>query len=121
MKGSGLFLVIFSVLSAHVSGGANEPIADNELGLTAKSCAESYCADSGKDGLQLWLSVYGGCGMNEAPTAGKKGLEAGTTQLIDEDKTAETRWSPTTVGSLSAVMASVGLMMGFAQGMKRHT
>jgi hypothetical protein len=121
MKCSALFMA-FSMLVATVSGGANEPIADNELGLTSKACAESFCGASGKDGLELWLSMYSVCGVSEPPV-GKKAAEGGVTQLVDEGATAatvETRWSPTTVGSVSAVMASVGLMMGFAQGIKRQ-
>lgn len=42
-----------------ISSGANEPIADNELGLTAKDCAMQYCEDL--DALALWLSLVDVC------------------------------------------------------------
>ena len=42
-----------------ISSGANEPIADNELGLTAKDCALQYCEEL--DALALWLTLVDVC------------------------------------------------------------
>ncbi len=38
-------LLALASVAVAISSGANEPIADNELGLTAKDCALQYCAD----------------------------------------------------------------------------
>ena len=50
---------------AAVLAGSNEPIADNELGLTAKDCASQYC--SSKDGLGLWMTLEQMCMMDPNP------------------------------------------------------
>ncbi len=42
-----------------ISTGANEPIADNMLGLYAKDCALQYCQD--RDGLSLWMTLVDTC------------------------------------------------------------
>lgn len=42
-----------------ISNGANEPIADNELGLTTKDCALQYCESL--DALALWLTLVPAC------------------------------------------------------------
>lgn len=48
-----------------ISTGANEPIADNQLGLTAKDCALQYC--SSKDGMVLWLTLMNVCVSDPNP------------------------------------------------------
>ena len=45
--------------------GANEPIAPNELGLTAIDCATQYCVE--KDSLLLWLSLENVCFSDKQP------------------------------------------------------
>jgi hypothetical protein len=52
------FLCIPMVAYA-ISNGANEPIADNELGLTTKDCALQYCESL--DALGLWLTIVSEC------------------------------------------------------------
>jgi len=52
------FLCIPMVAYA-ISNGANEPIADNELGLTTKDCALQYCESL--DALGLWLTFVSEC------------------------------------------------------------
>ena len=52
------FLNIFTVVYT-ISSGANEPIADNELGLIARDCALQYC--NSKNGYELWLSLQKRC------------------------------------------------------------
>lgn len=57
-----LVLLLFTagfVITYAISNGANEPIADNELGLTTKDCALQYCEDL--DALALWLSIVEVC------------------------------------------------------------
>ncbi len=51
-------VVVVSLVHA-ISNGANEPIADNELGLTTKDCALQYCTSL--DALGLWLSFVSVC------------------------------------------------------------
>ncbi len=46
-----------------ISSGANEPIADNELGVTAKDCALQYCEEL--DALALWLSLVDVCSRGD--------------------------------------------------------
>lgn len=48
-----------------ISNGANEPIADNELGLTSKDCSMQFCVE--KDSLGLWLSLQNTCSQNANP------------------------------------------------------
>lgn len=86
--------------------GSNEPIADNELGLTAKDCASQYCAS--KDGLGLWMTLEQMCMTDPNPY-----LVAQVDQAV-----SPSAWSPTVVGALSAVMGVVGMMVGFASGHK---
>jgi hypothetical protein len=60
-----LFFVGSVLMTAHaISSGANEPIADNELGLTAKDCALQYCEEL--DALALWLTLVDPCTHWEA-------------------------------------------------------
>jgi hypothetical protein len=107
-------LAVFAAFSADaVHGsmtGANEPIADNELGLTAKACAETYC--SAKDGLELWLSFSGVC----------LAAETQNPYLMSKETSAAAAspalWAPAHVGAVSAVVAVAALMAGFAQGVK---
>ena len=108
MKISGMLLTL-SALVVGALGGPNEPIADNELGLTAKACAEKWCnADSGsKDGLELWLTLNTECG---APTT--------KTTLAENADAGSDLWSPTAVGTISALLGVTGLMAGFTQGMR---
>ena len=88
--------------------GANEPIADNELGLTAKACAEAHCAS--KDGLELWLTLQRECTADQTTFLAAK--------EVNEAKRAEAAalWSPTAVGTVSALVGVLGLVAGFSQG-----
>jgi hypothetical protein len=45
-----------------ISNGANEPIADNQLGLTTKDCALQYCESL--DALALWMTFIPECKTN---------------------------------------------------------
>lgn len=53
-----LVLGAFGLVRA-ISNGANEPIADNELGLTTKDCALQYCETM--DALALWMTFVSEC------------------------------------------------------------
>ena len=53
----GMLVVLMSARA--ISNGANEPIADNELGLTTKDCALQYCESM--DALALWLTFESEC------------------------------------------------------------
>lgn len=54
----GLLFLMTTVVHA-ISNGANEPIADNELGLTTKDCALQYCETL--DALGLWMTFVSEC------------------------------------------------------------
>jgi len=108
----GAAIAVFLSLAAGAMAGANEPIADNSLGLTAKACAEKYCAGA-KDGLELWLTMSSECSVASAKLERLSGLT--------EDGSAdagESLWSPAAVGTVSALLGVTGLMAGFAQGIK---
>lgn len=45
--------------AAAIASGANEPIADTELGLMARDCALQFCRE--KDALALWLAIVDVC------------------------------------------------------------
>jgi hypothetical protein len=59
------FLHVLATVTAvsAISSGANEPIADNELGLTTKDCALQYCKEL--DALALWLTFVNECKTHE--------------------------------------------------------
>ena len=59
--------VLVAALACAVAAGAgaNEPIAPNELGLTAIDCATQYCTS--KDSLLLWLSLENSCFSDKQP------------------------------------------------------
>lgn len=100
-----LSILAFFATVALATAGSNEPIADNELGLTAKDCASQYC--NSKDGLELWLTLEQMCMMDPNP------------YLVETGQQAEAvTWSPSVVGSICAVMGVVGIMVGFASGSK---
>jgi hypothetical protein len=112
MKFSGVLAAFAAMGASLVQGsmtGANEPIADNELGLTAKACAEAHC--SSKDGLELWLSFSSECMDADAQNPY---LAAKDTSSSEE----AALWAPAHVGAVSAVVAVSALMVGFAQGVK---
>lgn len=93
------------MIFAGAMAGTNEPIADNELGLTAQSCAAQYCTD--KDSLLLWFNLAGKCNA-----ADNKYIFSEVT-----DEASAKKWSPSAVGSISSIMAVVGVIIGFASGM----
>lgn len=68
IMGRALALVCAAVTCAVAAGaGANEPIAPNELGLTAIDCATQYCTS--KDSLLLWLALENTCFSDKQPRA----------------------------------------------------
>ncbi len=104
--GIAVHLVVMSFAVVHVCAGANEPIADNELGLTARDCAASYCTS--KDGMELWLSLSQACAATANPYFAARPVS----------KPAEALWTPVAVGTVSAAVALAGLALGFVSGRK---
>lgn len=104
-----LLWLFLAALVAIVHGGANDPIADNELGLTAKECSK-FC--SAKDGLQLWLSFGESCMEASATTT------AGLSLATKSSSKKQEVWSPTTVGAVSAVMGGMCMFVGLMSGSK---
>lgn len=60
-----LLLALCAAAHTAAAAGANEPIAPNELGLTAIDCATQYCTE--KDSLLLWLSLENVCFSDKQP------------------------------------------------------
>ena len=74
--GRALAVVCAAVACAVAAGaGANEPIAPNELGLTAIDCATQYCTS--KDSLLLWLALENTCFSDKQPCAAASSNVAG--------------------------------------------
>lgn len=108
-----LLWLYLAALVAIVHGGANDPIADNELGLTAKECSK-FC--SAKDGLQLWLS-FGELCMEARTISPTTGISL-STESAKESSSKQQVWSPATVGSVSAVMGGMCMLVGLMSGAK---
>ncbi len=112
-----------------ISSGANEPIADNELGLTAKDCALQYCES--KDGMALWLTFVNECVSNPNPYGNSfshQSSEALETNMIEVKSLEELndplssflmQKVPSLVGGyVCASISLVGLLMGYVIGVK---
>ncbi len=93
-----------------ISSGANEPIADNELGLTAKDCSMQHCLE--KDSLGLWLSLQNVCsGVSANPYF---------LEINNSETTIHNNYSPLVVGSLCAMASVVSLILGYTVGHSYH-
>ncbi len=104
-------LVLIFVCVQAISSGANEPIADNELGLTAKDCAKQYCEQ--KDGLGLWLTLVNECVDSPNPYFVEK---INKINNIDTNSIFEEGVKPIVVGGISAILGIVGLILGYTLG-----
>ncbi len=93
-----------------ISSGANEPIADNELGLTAKDCSMQHCLE--KDALGLWLSLEAVC---SEVSANPYFLE-----INNNETNVSNEYSPLVVGSLCAMASVVSLILGYTVGHSYH-
>lgn len=108
-------------ITVHGLAGPNEPLADNELGLTSKDCS-SHCDN--KDGLLLWIASKDVCDASllsssspssSSPISSSDHQQRSQAQL-SSSVTENKLWSPVAVGSLSAVFALVGMMIGLETG-----
>ncbi len=110
------FLILFNLKNINaISTGANEPIADNELGLTAKDCALQYC--SVKDGMALWLTLVNECVSNPNPYfIEKNNIEI--KKEYDIDNLLMENIEPMTGGFVCAIMSMFGLIFGYIIGIK---
>ncbi len=88
-----------------ISSGANEPIADNELGLTAKDCSMQFCIE--KDSLGLWLSLQNKCLQNANPYF---------LEINNSEKNISNEYSSIVAGSLCAMASLVSLILGYTVG-----
>ena len=105
-----LFLYSFSTVYA-VSNGANEPIADNQLGLTAKDCALQYCED--KDGMALWLSLLQECNVQKAnPYFREVKEEKKVCDVLDTK--GDLFFTPQTSGMICGMMSLIGFLLGYS-------
>ncbi len=99
-----IIIQLVSIISA-ISTGANEPIADNELGLTAKDCALQYCKV--KDGMALWLTLANRCVEKANPYF----MEID--HYVNEDFES---FSKLTAGLFCAFMSTMGYYSGYFIG-----
>ena len=109
----GLALFVFQVYA--ISSGANEPIADNELGLTAKDCALQYCEE--KDGMSLWLTLVNECVSSPNPYFMTKNINSNKENQLDEFMGV----SPIIAGSICAMLGVIGLLFGYVIGTYEKT
>ncbi len=103
------YVILYKIVYVYaISSGANEPIADNELGLTAKDCALQYCTE--KDGMSLWLSLVNQCVSNPNPYFRQKTTRESYEEVVNTDEYIIT---PMISGSLCVVMGLVSFMLGY--------
>ncbi len=104
-----LFLLQLSIQFIEIfciSSGANEPIADNELGLTAKDCSMQFCAE--KDSLSLWLSLQNMCsGQSSNPYF---------LEINSSERSVYNSYSPLVIGTLCAMTSLISLLLGYSIG-----
>lgn len=105
-------LIILFLLQVHaISSGANEPIADNELGLTAKDCALQYCKE--KDGMALWLTLVNKCVNSPNPYFIEKTIENPYTSVQNYNSI---HFNNIVTGSICSMMGLLGLISGYIIG-----
>ncbi len=112
----GILLIGIQVYA--ISSGANEPIADNELGLTAKDCALQYCEE--KDGMALWLTLVNECVGSPNPYFMEKNIGQNQhTQINQVNQLLGV--SPIIAGSICAMVGVIGLLFGYVVGTYENT
>ncbi len=119
-----LFLYYVNNINA-ISSGANEPIADNELGLTAKDCALQYCTI--KDGMALWLTLVNECVSNPNPYfVNIKGFNEEKEIEIELNKNYNIndflmeKVDPMIGGFVCSIISMFGLLFGYVLGIKHE-
>ena len=94
-----------------ISNGANEPIADNQLGLTAKDCALQFCEE--KDGMALWMTLVQQCNeMHTNPYFKEEFHKNGPICFQQENK--DFIITPGVSGMMCSMMSFIGLIMGYS-------
>ena len=123
-----LFIVLSTLLLVRAP---NPEIADNELGITSRACAASYCTT--KDSLELWLALEWDCHQDDKVTGDGQGPAATTTETIIQAPSRgrrKTRRRLTTDASTSlslsvtrvvtaiaaSVLSVVGILTGYRVG-----
>ncbi len=104
-----LFLILGFVNA--ISSGANEPIADNELGLTAKDCALQYCEE--KDGMALWLTFVNECVDSPNPYFMEKNYNP---TISTSSNIFDFGVSRIVAGSICSMFGVIGLIFGYVIG-----
>jgi hypothetical protein len=113
-----LGIILFFLQVYAISSGANEPIADNELGLTAKDCALQYCEE--KDGMALWLTLVNECVGSPNPYFTEKNTGQNQhTQINQVNQLLGV--SPIIAGSICAMVGVIGLLFGYVVGTYENT
>eukprot|EP00611_Tribonema_gayanum_P026506 TRINITY_DN6339_c0_g1_i2.p2 TRINITY_DN6339_c0_g1~~TRINITY_DN6339_c0_g1_i2.p2 ORF type:complete len:136 (-),score=26.03 TRINITY_DN6339_c0_g1_i2:310-717(-) len=107
-------LVLLTAVPVASGMGANDPIADNNLGKIARTCAAALCPDT-KDSLQLWMELQPVC-MGRT-----KGILSNFQVLPGESADGSngasiSLWSPFVVGAACALAAMVGVVFGLRSG-----
>ena len=116
---------------------SNPEIADNELGITARACADHYC--SSRDSLDLWMAVEWDCHKDEAAGGDGQGPESSTaveeiaqapsrrrqlsastgtstSLLVILDDIAALTVTRILTAVVSSILSVVGLLVGFRVG-----
>lgn len=134
------------ILAPPIVKAANPEIADNELGITSRACADNFCTD--KDSLDLWLSleyychydeVYQGTGDGPVSSATAETIIQAPSRRALQDETnspqatsrrrrltstslslisyiAALTLSRMTTATFSAVLGVVGILLGYRVG-----
>jgi len=128
----GFVLLLTQLLSVLA---ANPEIADNELGITARACADNYCVS--KDSLDLWNSLEWYCHQSEKVLGDGQGPVYSSVEDISQAPSRRRILSSTGSSSLwsffenvttltvtriltalvSSVLSVVGVLVGFRVGL----
>lgn len=104
----GLYMIVVNA----ISNGANEPIADNQLGLTAKDCALQYCQN--KDGMALWMTLVQQCNSLHAnPYLMEVSMEKSVPVCLQSENN-DFVITPQIAGMICSMMSLIGLFMGYS-------
>ncbi len=104
------YLLLFMIPMVYaISNGANEPIADNQLGLTAKDCALQFCED--KDGMALWLSLVQECSAMHANPYFKEEVKESVCLKNESEEVIGV--TPMTAGMICSMMSLISMFVGY--------
>jgi hypothetical protein len=127
-RGGLLGVALLLIQSGLIVRAPNPEIADNELGITSRACAASYCTS--KDSLDLWLALEWDCHQNDKVVGDGQGPPDTTETIIQAPSrrkrrrrlSAETSSTPALsvtrvmTAIASSVLGVVGVLTGYRVG-----